>query len=172
MPLLAPFTPCLKRGSREHESGECPKNQEHRRYMAHAKNFAARCLNTDEMNNTTAEAFCCENLTRGRVLLDCEATDTVGSVEAIESIFELTGVFVDANDRPVCQLGDANRKQALAMVRVQVQLGGHVAHLHVLALEKEGVLVLLSAKSLTALCSDQVRDGSRDLRNLEFETVV
>ena len=70
---------------------------------------------------------------------------------------------MDANDRPVCQLGDANRKQALTMVRVKVQLGGHVAHLHVHAQETEGVLVLLSSKSLTALCSDQLRDGSRDL---------
>ena len=91
MPLHAPVRPRLKRGSREHESGECPKNQEHRRYMAHAKNFAAWCLGTGEMNNTTAEAFGCENLTRGRVLLDCGATDTVGSVEAIESILKLTG---------------------------------------------------------------------------------
>ena len=42
------------------------------------------------MNSTsvTAEVFSCENLARGRVLLDCGATDTVGSVEAIEAIVD------------------------------------------------------------------------------------
>ena len=47
-----------------------------------------RCLGSDEMNNATAEAFGCEHLTRGRVLLDCGATETVGSVEATEAILD------------------------------------------------------------------------------------
>ena len=61
---------------------------------------------------------------------------------------------VDTNDRPVYKLDDVKRKQALSKVRVKVQPGGHVAHLHVHAQEKEGAPVLLSAKSL--------RDGSCD----------
>ena len=55
---------------------------------------------------------------------------------------------LDTNDRPVYKFDDAKRKQALAKVRVEVQPGGHVAHLHVLAEETEGVPVLLSAKLL------------------------
>ena len=55
--------------------------------MAHAMNFTAWCVGSDEMNKTTSEAFGCENLARGR-LLNCGATDTVGSVEAIEAILD------------------------------------------------------------------------------------
>ena len=49
------------------------------------------------------------------------------------------------------KFGDAKREQALSKVNVKVQPGGRVAHLHVHAQETEGVLVLLSAKSLTSL---------------------
>ena len=56
--------------------------------MAHAMNFTAWCLGSDELNcnSITAEAFGCENLARGRVLLDCGATDPVGGVEAIDTV--------------------------------------------------------------------------------------
>ena len=102
--------PCLKCGSRDHEAGKCPKNQEHRSYMAQALNFTAWCLGSDETNSTSVEAFSCENLARGRVLIDCGATDTVGSVEAIEAIIDKSQeafgndhdwVSVDVNDRPI-----------------------------------------------------------------------
>ena len=70
--------PCLKCGSRDHESGKCPRNHEHRSYMAHAMNFTARCLGSDEMNRNSVatEVFSCKNLAIDRVLLDCGATDT------------------------------------------------------------------------------------------------
>ena len=54
-------------------------------------------------------------------------------------------VSVDTNDQPVYKFGDAKRKGALSKVKVKVQPGGHVAHLHVHAQETEGVLVLLCA---------------------------
>ena len=139
--------------------------------MAHAMNFTAWCLGSDQMNSTAAEAFRCENLARGRVLLDCGATDTVGSVEVIEAIIDKSQealgadhdwVSVDVNDRPVYMLGDAKRKQALSKARVKVQLEGHMAHLHVPAQETEGGLVPLSAKSRIG-SGDRIRDGSCDL---------
>ena len=113
----------LESGSRDHEPGKCPKNQEHRSYVAHAMNFTSWCLGSGEMNNTAAKAFGCENLARGRVLLVCGATDTIGRVEAIEAILdEAQGVFgtdpdgasVETNDRPVYTFRDARRKQALS----------------------------------------------------------
>ena len=82
--MPASARPCLKCGSRDHESGMCPKNQEHKSYMAQAMNFTAWCLGSDEIYSTTADPFGCENLAFGRVLLDCGATDTAGSVEANE----------------------------------------------------------------------------------------
>ena len=57
--------------------------------MAHAMNFTAWCLGSDEMNSTSVtEVSSRETLARGRVLLDCGATDTVGSVEAIDSVID------------------------------------------------------------------------------------
>ena len=106
---------CLKCGSRDHESGKCPKNREHRSYKAHAKNFTAWCLGPEEMNfnSVTAEVFSCENL-----------TDTVGRVEAIEAIIDKSQdafgtdhdwVSVDANDRPVYKFGFAKRNEAVVV---------------------------------------------------------
>ena len=120
--------PCLKCGSRDHESCKCPKNQEHRSCMAHGMNFTASCLGVDEMNSNgvTAEVFSCENLACGRVLLDCGATDTVGSVEASEATIDKSQkafgkdhdwVSVDPNDRPVYKFGGAKREQALSKVK-------------------------------------------------------
>ena len=133
-------------------------------------------------NSFTAEAYGCENLARGRVLLDCGATDTVGGVEAIEAILDKSPeafeadhdwVSVDTKDQPVYKIGDAKREQALSKVRVKVQPGGHVAHLHAHAQETEGVPVSLSAKSLTALGTMiKFETGHAIFRNLEPRTVV
>ena len=174
--------PCLKCGSRDHEAGKCPKNQERRSYMAQALNFTAWCLGSDETNSTSVEAFSCENLALGKVLIDCGATDTVGSVEAIEAIIDKSQeafgndhdwVSVDCNDRPIYKFGDANRQQALSKVKVKVSPGGYVGHLNVHAQETEGVPVLLSAKSLTALGAViNFETGQAIFRNLEPETVV
>ena len=71
------------------------------------------------------------------------------------------------------KFGDANRKQALSKVKVKVSPGGHVGHLNVHAQETEGVPVLLSAKSLTALGAViHFKTGHAIFRNLEPETVV
>ena len=173
---------CLKCGSRDHESGKCPKNQEHRRHVAQAVNFTAWCFGSDDVHSTTAEAFGCENLARDRVSLDCGATDTVGREEPIEAITDKSQeafgavhdwACVDTNDRSMYKFGDARRKQALSQVRVKAQPGRHVAHLHVHAQETEGVPVLFSARSLSALGAViNFETCQAVLRNLEPETLV
>ena len=137
------------------------------------KSTEAGCLGSDDMNSNsvTVEVLGCETLACGRVLLDCAATDTLGSVDAIHAIFDKSQeafgadhdwVSVDTNDRP-----------ALSKVRVKVQPGGHVAHLHVHAQETEGVLVLWSAESITALGAViDFETGHSIFRNLEHETGV
>ena len=177
-PIPTSARPCVKCGSRDHESGKCPKNQEHRSYMAQAMNFTASCLGSDEMHSATTEAFGCGNLARGRALLDCGATDMVGSVEAIEAILDISQeafgadhdwVSVDTDDRPVYMCGDARRKQALSKVKVKVQPGRHVTHLHVHAQETE----LVVCKSLSAQGAGiNFETGQAVFRNLEPETVV
>ena len=133
-PMPPSTGPCLKCGSPDHESGKCPKNQEHKSYMAHAMNFTAWCLGSDEMNgnSVTAEVFSCENLARGRKLLDCGATGTVGSLEAIEAT-------IDKSHKK-------HSEQIIIGWIPNVQPGGYVAHLHAHAQETEGVPVLLSAR--------------------------
>ena len=64
----------------------------------------------------------------------------------------MPGLSVDTNDRPVYKFGDAKRKQALSMVNVEVQPGGPRGTLTCALRPGNGrLLVLLSAKSLTAL---------------------
>ena len=90
--------------------------------MGQALDFTAWCLGFDETYNATAEAFKCENLASCKVL-DCGATDTVGSVESIVAVMEndqeafgtdVDGVSVDTSDRPVYKYGDFKRKQGTA----------------------------------------------------------
>ena len=127
----------------------------------------------------TAEAFGCESPAHGRVLLASGVTDTVGSVKRWRRLLtnhkkpsEQNHDWV-SNDRLVYKFGDAMRKQALFKVRVKVQPGGHVARLHVYAQETEGVPVLLSVKSLTALGAViNFETGHAIFSNLEPETVV
>ena len=109
-------------------------------------------MGCDGAYSTTAEAFSCDSLASGQVLLDCGATDVVGSVEAIEAISDKAQeafgadadwVSVDTIDRPVYKYGDGKRKQALSKVRLIGYPGRqHVAHLQVHDQEKEGVPVL------------------------------
>ena len=92
------------------------------------------------MGDRIAGVFNCESLARGKVLLDCGATDTVGSVETVEAIIdkaqELFGedpdwVTVDTNDRLLCKSIVSRRgNKALSKVRVEVhQLPTKVARL-------------------------------------------
>ena len=149
--------------------------------MAHAMTFTAWCLGSDKMNNATGEAFGCENLARGGVLLDCGATDTVRSVEAIEAILDTTQegfgtdpdwVSVDTNDRPAYKFGDTKRKQALSKVQMKVQPGGHVAHFlgHAQETKRSACAVVCQVTDRVG-CSDQ-RRGHAIFRNLKPETVV
>ena len=69
-PVPTSARPCLKCGSRDHESG---KSQEPKAQKLHGTGHEFHSI-------VQAEAFGCENLARGRALLDCGATDTVGSV--------------------------------------------------------------------------------------------
>ena len=131
------------------------------------------------MQNKTAEAFGYENRERGKVLLDCGATDTVGSVEAIidKSLeaFEADPdwMSVDTKVWLVYKFGDDKRKHTMSKIRVKVQPGGHAAHLHVYAQETEGVPVMLSAKSLsTRRAASNFETGQAVFRNPEPETVV
>ena len=88
-------------------------------------------------NSLTAEVFSCENLARSRVMLDLwsdrhsrKRGSDRGCCRQSHEAFgaDHACLSVDTNDRPVYKFGDAKRKQALSMVNVEVQPGGHVAH--------------------------------------------
>ena len=119
-PVPLSVRPCLKCGSRDHESGKCLKNEEHSGYMAQAMNFTAWCVGSDEMHSATAEAFGCENLARGQVLLTVELRtlsevwkrSRLSSTNPKKHLEQI--MTVDTNDRPVYKIGDARRKQALS----------------------------------------------------------
>ena len=173
--------PCLKCGSRDHEADKCPEESRTQKLYGTGLEFPQRGAWVPMKRIVTSvEAFSCENLALGKVLIDCGATDTVGSVEAIEAIIDKSQqafgndhdwVSVDVKDRPVYKFGDANRQQALSKVKVKVSPGGYVGHLNVHAQETEGVPVLLSAKSLTALGAViNFETGQAIFRNLEPET--
>ena len=82
-------------------------------------------------------------------------------------------VFVDTTHRPVYKFGVAKRKQSVSKVKVKVQPGNRLAHLRVHAQETEGMPVLLSAKSPTALGAViNFETGHAIFRSLEPEPVV
>ena len=75
------------------EFGKVSQESKHKNYLAHVMNFTAWCL-----CSVTAEVFSFEKIVRGRTTLDCGATDTVGSVEAIEAIFDRSQAFGTDHD--------------------------------------------------------------------------
>ena len=77
-----PRSPCQRRcvhvfaagGPREHQTWSDTKATERENYWAQTLSFTAWCLGSEEINHMMAEAFSCDNLARGKVLLDCGAT--------------------------------------------------------------------------------------------------
>ena len=101
-----------------------------------------------------------KNLARGKVLLDCGATDSVGNVEALDTTInraqQIFGtdpdwVSLDTSDWHVHKYGDVQWTQAVPKARVEVQPERQVAHIYVHGQETERVTVLLSAVRVCAV---------------------
>ena len=135
----------------------------------------------DEMNSksVTAEVFSCENLARGRVLLDCGATDTVGSVEAIEAIIDhkkhskqiMTGCLWILTTYPCTSsvMAHVSKRCPRSEWKCSLEDTWHIY----MGMPRKRKECLLSAKSLTALGAViNFETGHATFRNLEPETVV
>ena len=129
--------PCLKCGRRDHETKDCPDEERpaaHNNFVQHLT-FGAWCLGTrtaPDVAVTDGETFNLEKIEAGKVLLDCGASDTIGSVEAIEAIIDRAQQMYgddeeradgDTRDRPTYDPGDAKEQPVLSKVAVRAKQG-------------------------------------------------
>ena len=187
-PMPPSQRPCLKCGRRDHETKDCPDKERpaaSSHFVQHLT-FGAWCLgNRTAPDDAGAdeESFNLEKIEAGKALLDCGATDTIGSVEAVEAIIDRAQrmfgndeecVSVDTQDRPVYKFGDAKKQKVLSKVTVRVKPGGEKSgNLQVHAHEAKGVPVLLSSKSLASLGAIvNFATGQAVMQNLNSQKVV
>eukprot|EP00974_Lingulodinium_polyedra_P020776 2010358-Lingulodinium_polyedra.AAC.1 len=95
---------------------------------------------------------------RGKGLLDCGATDSVGGYQAVEDLMPMAtqergqdAVQVDLKDQPVYRFGNGGQMQCLSKAYIQVSPQGCLSQMDIHALPTPNVPVLISRKSLRAL---------------------
>ena len=98
------------------------------------------------------------NIMQGKGIIDCGATSTLGSVDAIESLMQLNRerhgrdrVTVDPRHRPTFKFGNNSTRDCISSVDLGVDLGGKVGKLKVHVYDVPNQPVLISVKALTKL---------------------
>ena len=95
---------------------------------------------------------------RGMGVIDCGATETIGSLEAIQIVFDervrLYGpqhVVVNTDVRTNFRFGNGASQCAESLVELEQTIDGQPARLMIHSLDAEGVPILISVKDLKAL---------------------
>ena len=95
---------------------------------------------------------------RGMGVIDCGATETIGSLQALQDVFEervkIHGpqkLAVHPEIRTNFRFGNGASQYAESLVDLEQTIDGHAATLSVHSLDAEGVPILISIKDLKAL---------------------
>ena len=114
----------------------------------------------NELPETGNEAYAAvsEMQKRGKGLLDCGATDSVGGYQSVEDLMGVAteecgdgAVRLDLKDQPIYRFGNGGEMQCLSKAYIQVRPLGCLSQMDIHALPTPNVPVLISRKSLKAL---------------------
>ncbi|OLQ14375.1 hypothetical protein AK812_SmicGene1548 [Symbiodinium microadriaticum] len=150
---------CLRCGQSGHKAAECPaakpqaaQQKEMAPFICFAQEDREIALELHEAGPnliSTAEA-----VTSGKAVIDCGATKSLGSVEALEHVVRLSqnGVSrVDTEDAPVFGFGNSSEDRCLSTLHLRLAAGGRPGVIRIHALDKGSAPVLLSITTLRAL---------------------
>ena len=150
---------CLRCGQSGHKAAECPaakpqasQQKEMAPFICFVQEDRETALELHEAGAnpiSTAEA-----VTSGKAVIDCGATKSLGSVEALEHVVRLSqnGVSrVDTEDAPVFGFGNSSEDRCLSTLHLRLAAGGRPGVIRIHALDKGNAPVLLSITTLRAL---------------------
>lgn len=153
---------CVRCGG-DHYASQCPNTpsnpeksmiaEEAAEIAFHAQHFAG----TAEAEEASLLAVK-DLILQGKGILDCGATSSLGSVEAVESLMRLNcekggnhQVEVDLQNRPTFRFGNGHRKTCLSTAKVAMKLGGKAGNMEVHVHDAANQPILISVKALKSL---------------------
>ncbi|CAE7735180.1 RE1, partial [Symbiodinium sp. CCMP2456] len=142
---------CLRCGQSGHKAAECmapkpqaPIQKEMAPFICFAQDEVEAAWATQEAQAnlvTTAEA-----VSSGKAVIDCGATKSLGSVEALEHMMRLSQHGVDAidtGDAPVFGFGNSSEDRCVSTLHLRLAAGGRPGVIRIHALDKGSAPVLM-----------------------------
>ena len=119
-------------------------------------------------------------LTQGKGIIDCGATSSLGSVEALEAIQQInlskkgtTEMEVDTANRPTFRFGNGQRKTCISTAKLKMGLGQKSGSMEVHVHESSNQPILISVKSLKALGAViDFSSGEAILKHVDSKKVI
>ena len=154
---------CLKCGG-DHYTSACPKKTVDEKGMTADESEAAEIVFQAEEFAGPADkdqhAFL--SLSRlvkeGKGIIDCGATSSLGSIQAVEAIMKMnekksgsTGVSIDLSSRPIFKFGNGQRTTCVSTADMSMQVGDKKGRMSVHVHDSENQPILVSVKSLKSL---------------------
>eukprot|EP00435_Cladocopium_sp_Y103_P026359 s1589_g6.t1 len=171
---------CLCGG--KHKTSQCPVKNQKANIAEEEAEVAFSAINVEEAMPATTDrsSVDVQTIQAGKGIIDCGATSTLGSVDAIESLMDMNldkhgkdRVSIDLPNRPTFKFGNNGTRDCISSVGLGIDLGEKSGRLqiHVHAVPNQPVLV--SVKALRKLGG--VIDCSRDeilYKNVNPKAVV
>ena len=153
---------CLK-CSGPHATQDCPKSGASHQEDRIAEEQAEIAFVSEEVaaslgDHEQALVIMKDLLTQGKGIIDCGATSSLGSVEALEAIQQINlakkgipDMEVDVSNRPTFRFGNGQRKTCISTAKLRMGLGQKSGSMEVHVHESSNQPILMSVKSLKAL---------------------
>ena len=152
---------CLRCGQQGHRAASCPapqpkatsKSSEMAPFVCYTDGVGEEQLMQAHLGIAEAPTTA-EVVAAGKAIIDCGATKSLGSVQALEQVMRLSsnGVSaVDTSNQPVFGFGNSSEDRCLSTVLLNLKAGGRPGLLKVHALDKGSAPVLLSVSTLRSL---------------------
>eukprot|EP00435_Cladocopium_sp_Y103_P054009 s378_g17.t1 len=150
---------CLSCGGR-HKTSSCPSKTQKAHMVEEAAEVAFGAFEEEYAAPAAVDktATVTQLLQKGKAIIDCGATSTLGSVDAIENLMQLNvdrlgrdRVSVDPSNRPTFRFGNNGVRDCISSVDLGVDIGEKVGKLQVHVHDVPNQPVLISVKALRKL---------------------
>ena len=148
---------CLKCGG-PHLTQGCPKKMEDVKVATETSEFAFHAGQEQSLSVEAAMVSQHEALERGLGIVDCGATASLASIDAMEAIMKVNlekygrdRVTVLPENRPTFKFGNGQRKERVSTVQLQVDLADQVGRMELHVHDTPAQPALISVKALKNL---------------------
>ena len=148
---------CLKCGG-PHSTQGCPKKMEDVKVATETSEFAFHAGQEQSLSVEAAMVTQHEALERGLGIVDCGATASLASIDAMEAIMKVNlekygrdRVTVLPENRPTFKFGNGQRKECVSTVQLQVDLADQVGRMELHVHDTPAQPALISVKALKNL---------------------